>query len=109
MTLEIKRDQVGKRGFILSLGQKIWKITLKEARYLYNRLKHYRVYDPGLGEFGVLIRNYREANNLTQEELAGKLGISRMHVIRLEAGRHEPKAKTLGKLKKLGILPKEQK
>jgi transcriptional regulator with XRE-family HTH domain len=44
------------------------------------------------------IRELRDARNMTQEELAQKTGLTRVHIARLESGNHDP---TLGTLQKL--------
>ena len=42
-------------------------------------------------EVGRRIQKYRLQNNLTQEELAEKIGISQKHLSRIEQGYHNPR------------------
>ena len=47
--------------------------------------------DPFIIEVGRRIQKYRLQNNLTQEELAEKIGISQKHLSRIEQGYHNPR------------------
>jgi putative transcriptional regulator len=49
------------------------------------------------------LKELREERRLSQATLAEKVGVSREHVSRLEAGRHDP---TLGLLEKLAKVLK---
>jgi transcriptional regulator with XRE-family HTH domain len=51
-------------------------------------------------KIGMRIKALREKRKLSQEELAGRAGLSRGYLARLETGRHEPTLTTLGKLAK---------
>jgi transcriptional regulator with XRE-family HTH domain len=51
-------------------------------------------------KIGMRIKALREKRGLSQEELAGRAGLSRGYLARLETGRHEPTLTTLGKLAK---------
>ena len=53
-----------------------------------------------LERIGMRIKALREKRGLSQEELAGRAGISRGYLARLETGRHEPTLTMLGKLAK---------
>lgn len=44
------------------------------------------------------LKKLREARGLTQQELAGKAGISREYLARLEAGSHDPTLSVLERL-----------
>jgi transcriptional regulator with XRE-family HTH domain len=44
---------------------------------------------------GHRVRSFREAQRLTQGQLARKLGIPRPNVVRIEKGAHDPKLGTL--------------
>lgn len=44
-----------------------------------------------IAEVGRRIQKYRLQNNLTQEELAEKIGISQKHLSRIEQGYHNPR------------------
>jgi transcriptional regulator with XRE-family HTH domain len=46
------------------------------------------------------IKALREERGLSQERLAAKAGLSREHLTRLEAGRHDPTFGTLSRLAK---------
>ena len=46
------------------------------------------------------LKQYRETQGLTQEQLAEKAGFSRAYIARLEIGRHNPTLLTLQKLAK---------
>ncbi len=46
------------------------------------------------------VKTYRERRKLTQEELAGRAGISRTYLARLETGKHDPTVSVLEKLAK---------
>ncbi|MFV0518763.1 MAG: helix-turn-helix transcriptional regulator [Lachnospirales bacterium] len=44
-------------------------------------------------EFVCNIKQYRQLNNLTQEQLAEKVGVRRETIMRLEAGKYNPSLK----------------
>ncbi len=46
------------------------------------------------------LKQLREARNLTQAQLAERVGFSREYIARLETGRHDPTLSTLEKLAK---------
>ncbi len=46
------------------------------------------------------VKSYRERRKLTQEALAGRAGISRTYLARLETGKHDPTVSVLEKLAK---------
>jgi len=50
------------------------------------------------------IKIYRMGNRLTQTELAEKLGVTKMEIIRWEAGRNKPNSQAMERLKEVGIL-----
>jgi len=43
-----------------------------------------------VGEFRSELKKYRQLADLTQEELADKVGVRRETILRLEAGRYNP-------------------
>lgn len=56
--------------------------------------------------FGKILRNFRIKNNLTQEQLSEKLGISLKYISRIENGNNGVKTQTLIKyMNILGITP----
>jgi transcriptional regulator with XRE-family HTH domain len=46
------------------------------------------------------IKRLRAAREMTQERLAEKTGLTRVHIARLESGNHDPTLSTLMKLAK---------
>lgn len=46
-----------------------------------------------MGEFVCKLKKYRQLAELTQEELAEKVGVRRETIIRLEAGKYNPSLK----------------
>lgn len=46
-----------------------------------------------MGEFRSELKKYRQLADLTQEELAAKVGVRRETIVRLEAGRYNPSLK----------------
>ncbi len=50
------------------------------------------------------IKEYREKNNLTQEELADMIKVSVFSISRWERAKHYPPASTLKLMKMLGVL-----
>jgi putative transcriptional regulator len=46
-----------------------------------------------MAEFICLLKEYRQAAGMTQEELAQRVGVRRETIIRLEAGRYNPSLK----------------
>ncbi len=57
-------------------------------------------------KFGIILKNFRNENNLTQEQLAEKLGISFKYISRIETGNGGLKTQTLiNYMNILGISP----
>ena len=46
-----------------------------------------------MGEFTCNLKKYRQMNEMTQEQLAEKVGVRRETIMRLEAGRYNPSLK----------------
>ncbi|MDD6057849.1 MAG: helix-turn-helix transcriptional regulator [Clostridiales bacterium] len=46
-----------------------------------------------MAEFRCKLKEYRQAANMTQEELAAKVSVRRETIIRLEAGKYNPSLK----------------
>lgn len=46
-----------------------------------------------MGEFTCNLKKYRQMKEMTQEQLAEKVGVRRETIIRLEAGRYNPSLK----------------
>ncbi len=55
---------------------------------------------PGHKRLAMRIKRLRAQRGATQEELAKKTGLTRVHIARLEAGQHDPTLSTLQKLAK---------
>ncbi len=55
-----------------------------------------------------LIRQYREQKNLTQQQLAEAVGVSRQTVIAMEKGNYEPSLGLALKLAKFFKMPVEE-
>lgn len=63
---------------------------------------------PALKKFGRFIRQQRESQDLTQEDLAGAAGLDRTYISHLERGLRNPGLLHLRRLAKaLGIHPSE--
>ena len=59
-----------------------------------------------MATFGQRLREYREANDLRQEDIANMLGTVKQVISAMENGRQIPKIDTLGELAdKLGVNP----
>ena len=58
-----------------------------------------------LQRLGRRIQTLRDRRKMTQEELAGKAGLSRGYLARLETGRHDPSATTLATIAKALRVP----
>ena len=52
-------------------------------------------------KFGKLLKQLREDNNWTQEDLAAELGVDRAYISQLERGLKNPSLKTMAKLAKV--------
>ena len=55
--------------------------------------------------FGMKLKQYRKNNNLTQEELAAKLGTTKQSISRYESDQRSPKITKVGEIAKLLNLP----
>lgn len=60
-----------------------------------------------MAEFICEIKKYRQLKNLTQEELAQKVGVRRETIIRLEAGKYNPSLKLAMDISKILETPIE--
>lgn len=56
------------------------------------------------GDIAVRLRLYRDKNNLTQDELATRLGVSRRQVERWESRKYKPSNMAMGKMKEFGVI-----
>lgn len=57
--------------------------------------------DPTVKKFGQVLRQLREQNQWTQEDLAAELNVDRAYVSQLERGIKNPSLKTMAKLAKV--------
>jgi len=55
-------------------------------------------------KIGLKMKAYRAYNQMTQEDLARKLEVSRIQIARWEAGKHRPSRLAMRVLKENGIL-----
>ena len=60
-----------------------------------------------MAEFICEVKKYRQLKNLTQEELAQKVGVRRETIIRLEAGKYNPSLKLAMDISKILETPIE--
>ncbi|EJU23592.1 DNA-binding helix-turn-helix protein [Peptoanaerobacter stomatis] len=60
-----------------------------------------------MAEFICDVKKYRQLKNLTQEELAQKVGVRRETIIRLEAGKYNPSLKLAMDISKILETPIE--
>jgi DNA-binding XRE family transcriptional regulator len=51
-----------------------------------------------------VLKAFRKENDLTAEEMAGKLGIARMSLYRLESGKVRPRRSTMQRMREIGVL-----
>ena len=61
---------------------------------------------PEYPKLGGLFRTYRQQAGLTQEELAGQMGLKRTSIVNFEAGRQDMPLKKVLKLASLLKIPK---
>jgi transcriptional regulator with XRE-family HTH domain len=60
------------------------------------------------GEFGTVLRTYRLAKGMTQEQLSEQVEVVRSHICMLESGKNQPSLTIIFRLAKaLGIRPGE--
>lgn len=69
---------------------------LKELGY--SETKEEKIYLDALGDIAAELLVYRKKNNLTQQQLAEKLGISQVMVSKIESGMTNISVKTLAKI-----------
>ncbi|MGP1568710.1 MAG: helix-turn-helix transcriptional regulator [Peptoanaerobacter stomatis] len=60
-----------------------------------------------MAEFICEVKKYRQLKNLTQEELAQKVGVRRETIIRLETGKYNPSLKLAMDISKILETPIE--
>jgi len=61
-----------------------------------------------MDEFRCHLKRYRQWHNMTQEDLADKVGVRRETIMRLEQGRYNPSLKLALKISKVVDTPIEQ-
>jgi len=104
--IELKRQGHEGKGFVLTIGDKQFVLSLTSLRVLYRRLKAFRIWEDDLNKssFGSKIRAFREDRHLTQTELAQMLGVTKMEVLRWENGKNEPSRLAIDKLREKGVI-----
>ena len=61
-----------------------------------------------MGEFKCNLKKYRQLKELTQEQLAGKVGVRRETIMRLEAGKYNPSLKLAIDISRIFETPVEE-
>ncbi len=61
-----------------------------------------------MDEFRCYLKKYRQWHNMTQEDLADKVGVRRETIMRLEQGRYNPSLKLALKISKAVDTPIDQ-
>jgi DNA-binding XRE family transcriptional regulator len=79
-----------------------WDRVLHEAEPSY---RYFRGRRTTTHEVGAKIRKLREARGLTQEQLAGAVGMMRGNISRIEAAKHRPTLETLERIAKALKVP----
>lgn len=74
-----------------------WDRVLHEAEPSYRYFRGRTRTTPAVG---AMIRKLREARGITQEELAGAVGMMRSNISRIEAAKHRPTLETLERIAK---------
>jgi len=77
-----------------------WDRVLHEAEPSYPYFRGRKRRTKTTHEVGVTIRELREAKGLTQEELAGAVGMMRGNISRIEAAKHRPALETMERIAK---------
>jgi DNA-binding XRE family transcriptional regulator len=75
-----------------------WDRVLHEAEPSYRYFRGHRTRTTH--EVGAAIRKLREAKGITQEQLAGAVGMMRNNISRIEAAKHRPTLETLERIAK---------
>jgi ribosome-binding protein aMBF1 (putative translation factor) len=77
-----------------------WDRVLHEAEPSYRYFRGRRGRTKTTHEVGAAIRKLREAKGITQEQLAGAVGMMRNNISRIEAAKHRPTLETLERIAK---------
>lgn len=77
-----------------------WDRVLHEAEPSYPYFRGRRGRTRTTREVGAKIRKLREAKGITQEELAGAVGMMRSNISRIEAAKHRPTLETMERIAK---------
>jgi DNA-binding XRE family transcriptional regulator len=102
---EVVNIEVDRRRFFFRVRQASgnhyeipWDRVLHEAEPSYRYFRGHRTRTSH--EVGSTIRRLREARGLTQEQLAGAVGMMRSNISRIEAAKHRPTLETLERIAK---------
>jgi len=93
-------------GSSIYMAPESWEKILKDAQAITGTLREVAGDDKEKQKhaIGVSIRVYRLGNKLTMEELAKRLGVTKMEIIRWEKARNLPNKTKLELLRKEGII-----
>jgi DNA-binding XRE family transcriptional regulator len=104
---ELVKIQIDRRRFFFRVTQVSgnryeipWDRVLHEADPSYPSFRGRKGRSTTTHEVGARVRNLREAKGITQEELAGAVGMMRSNISRIEAAKHRPTLETVEKIAK---------
>jgi DNA-binding XRE family transcriptional regulator len=104
---ELVNIQVDRRRFFFRVIQASgnryevpWDRVLHEAEPSYRFFRGRKDRAKTSHEVGATIRKLREAKGITQEDLAGAVGMMRNNISRIEAAKHRPTLETLERIAK---------
>ena len=104
---ELVNIQIDRRRFFFRVRQASgnryevpWDRVLHEAEPSYRFFRGRKDRAKTSHEVGATIRKLREAQGITQEDLAGAVGMMRNNISRIEAAKHRPTLETLERIAK---------
>lgn len=104
---ELINIQVDRRRFFFRVRQASgnryevpWDRVLHEAEPSYGYFRSREVRTRTTGEVASTIRKLRDAKGITQDQLAGAVGMMRSNISRIEAAKHRPTLETLERIAK---------
>ena len=104
---ELINIQVDRRRFFFRVRQASgnryevpWDRVLHEAEPSYRYFRGRRDRTRTTGEVASTIRKLRDAKGITQDQLAGAVGMMRNNISRIEAAKHRPTLETLERIAK---------
>ena len=109
---DVVKLQVDRRQFFFRVTQASgnryeipWDRVLHEAEPAYRYFHGQRGRTRTTHEVGATIRKLREAKGITQDQLAGAVGMMRSNISRIEAAKHRPTLETLERIAKALKVP----